>query len=588
MLELRLQPVETGVKPLDTPLAAPEAVEGKTLSYYQGLRAYHRSVQSAALSVLHQHVPDKLRLAFWAHPQFEPWRARLRSTNRKDVDVQAALSLLLDILYAGKTCRVTGWHYVLSVRLEAMLGIWHDGGLAAIARLQAAYALVGLRLDWQPHRWVGGGLSLTRSYRLSGFPPEIEALLGQPIDRMRIERPARLDNVSPRPASADPRILRDARRAARLALLERTATQAHEIEKKNPLRAERIRALNENLPEMGRQLRERAGQALLVAEQTGAGPGIAEAVRRIADAGVPLSSGRASSKSARVGGALSLGQLPSAVLRALVPHTVDIDIVSSAPSIAASFVYDQRVRRFFERCAERNQSPMEALAQRALRRIGVEAPEMALLHAATKAAKAIIIAGIHGGDERAQGGDRPLLYRKEMAGKTYPAKLAGFRQMVRKIDVVRRLFLRTWGYDGIGDRLVRSGFARCRSGMEIRIAHYPMEPVAARRRRARKALAAAYCHVEAQGVVAALRAAGESKLFRPIADKHDGAVLKRLRPGRRGEAELQRICAAAEQALRAQGVTARVRVKYDADFGEAQAAARGIVRIGALRAETVN
>ena len=544
MLSEHLQPALAGVKP---ELFEGSAPRGRSAE----LARYHAALQDAALTVRHVLVPDALRLAFWAHPQMAPWRKRLCSRSRKDRVVQAALSLLLDTAVASRGCRLSGWYFTGYKRLECLTGQFGRGGLAAIRELQGAFLAVGLRLRWTPHYFRD---RLTRTYRIDGLPEELERQLAALSKGGLVAAPARLDNADPAPTRPSEAKERAARKRLQRAIEERVAAQ---VERMPPLRRERATLLNEGMPDLGSELRERLTQAVAVAEQVGR-PETVEALRRIADAGKPLVTGRTASTSARLGGALSLGQLPSSVLRAFVAHTVELDVTASTPSVAAAFVGNPRVSAFFADCAARGESPVARIADATFARLGFPDVREEDRAAGTKAVKALLITALCGGGERAQRLHAPLALH---GGRSVP----GFRAAARQHFVVSALVTGVWGPGGIAARLVREGSVQVGTGATIALPQG--RPADAQRLHAlvRRTIAAAYCDEEARGIVAALRAAKQSAHFRPIADKHDGIVLQRLSPAR-AEDELMRICTAGEVALRERGIVTRLRVRHDADF----------------------
>ena len=546
MLELQVQ---AALPAVNKELLAAAAPRGQTAE----LARYHASLQEAALTVLRLRVPDALRRAFWACPQLEPWRRRLSCRSRKSRDVQAALSLLLDSAVASRGCRASGWYFVGFKRLECLTGNVGRGGLAAIRSLQETFLQVGLRLRWTAHHFRD---RLTRTYRIDGLPEELQVALRELGKGGLVSAPARLDNVSLTPVRTTPAQERQARKRLQQAI---EAQVAQQVERMPPLRRERAELLNSGMPDLGPELRERLGQAIAVAEATASRETVA-ALRRIADVGKPLASGRAKSTSARLGGAYSLGQLPSRVLRAFVGHTVEIDVTASTPSVAAALVGDERTCRFFADCAAAGESPIAQMADAAFERLGVWRPSAEERAAGVKAAKALLITALCGGSERAQRLREPLAVGP---GRS----IAGFRAAVRQHFAASALIAGTWGPGGLAGRLARDGFAVAANGERIAMPPKRATSPAAFAAQVRSAIAAAFCAVEARGVVAALRAARESTAFRAIADKHDGIVLQRLRPDR-SQAELNRICAAGEEALRARGVTTRLRVRFDADYGE--------------------
>lgn len=544
MLKEQLQPALAGVKP-DFWLGP--APRGRS----EELERYHATLQDAALTVRHVLVPDALRLAFWAHPQMAPWRKRLKSRSRKDRAVQAALSLLLDTAVASRGCRLSGWYFTGYKRLECLTGQFGRGGLAAIHALQDAFLSVGLRLRWTPHHFRD---RLTRTYRIDGLPEELERQLAALAKGGLVAAPARLDNPDLTPTRPSIAKERAARKRLQQAIEERVTAQ---VERMPPLRRERAQLLNEGMPDLGGELRERLAQAVAVAEQVGR-PETVEALRRIADVGKPLVTGRAASASARLGGALSLGQLPSAVLRAFVGNVVELDVTASTPSIAAAFVGDARVSAFFADCAERGESPVARIADAAFARLGFPAVREEDRAAGTKAVKALLITALCGGGDRAQRLHAPL----SLSGGR---SVAGFRAAARQHFVVSTLVTGVWGPGGIAARLLREGSVQVGTGATISLLKDRAADAPRLHAQVRRAIAAAYCDEEARGIVAALRAAKRSAHFRPVADKHDGIVLQRLGSGR-AEDELARICAAGEAALRERGIVTRLRVRYDADF----------------------
>ena len=546
MLELQVQAAPAAVNPKSSVAPSPR---GQT----EELARYHAALQEAALTVLRLRVPDALRRAFWACPQFEPWRRRLACRSRKSREVQAALSLLLDSAVASRGCRASGWYFVGYKRLECLTGNVGRGGLAAIRSLQEAFLQVGLRLRWTAHHFRD---RLTRTYRIDGMPEGLEAALRELGKGGLVEAPSRLDNVSSEPVRTTPAQERQARRRLQQAIEEQVARQ---VERMPPLRRERAELLNGAMPDLGAELRERLGQAITVAEQVASKETVA-ALRRIADAGRPLVSGRRRSTSARLGGAYSLGQLPSRVLRAFVGHTVEIDVTASTPSVAAAFVGDARTSQFFADCAAAGDSPVARMADAAFERLGVWRPTAEERAAGVKAAKALLISALCGGGDAAQRLHEPLAVGPGRA-------IAGFRAAVRQHFAASALIAGVWGPRGLAARLVRDGSVVAANGERIALPVARPRTAEGLAAQVRSAMAAAFCAVEARAIVAALRAVRASDHFRAIADKHDGLVLQRLGPARQQE-ELDRICAAGEAALRASGVSTRLRVRFDADYGE--------------------
>lgn len=565
----------------DTLSASEDFVEARVNPTRAEVRRYEAELQKAALTVHRVFVPEELRVALWSCPQFAPWQAKIvryRGENAKHigyvvpVTTAMALSLMVNRWKRERVCRVSGWYFAHWTEILAGMGLLDKrSSLTQVLPLLAAeLAEVGCTLVAKP----AVKNVLCHAYDIQGIPEEVDAL-GFASDYEIIETPSRLTYPYPDKPPSEKFIARarlTLAAAAKRKAREKAKSQLEKIRKKNPARAERIELVNEQLPDMTREFREKLGQAIAVAEAC-AQPQTVRQLKKMTLVGVPFVGGRQDSKSTRVGGDVALGQLPSKVLRAFVGHTVELDITASTPSVAAALGGSRRVRRFFEGCAKWRLNPVEELARQAMRKCKMRPDERQLDHpayrAALKAAKHILISALCGGSEYVQG-TGPLEYQFEAGGKVYTNKVPGFRQAFRDLRVVRALLDGVWGHAGLGTQLYTMGLAACQNGTFLTMPLVTGETPRARMKRVRQTVAQAFCTYESKGIIAALRALQAQSLFRLVADKHDGLVLQRTRPKQLGVVELDVICKAAEGALRDAGVFTIMRLKYDADFGGAR------------------
>ena len=593
MMNLGLLPIEEEVKPFRSTSSSFSLCKRPPVAQTQEQRAaVYASLRKAALVVRELFVPDEFRVALWAHPQFAAWRAELPQDHRRGGDIPLSLLAALGFIvkwlfYPSQDDRFSekgsGWQWLHWVELAALMGFPrnpHTGEF--LLEIVEQFAKVGLTLEVKG--WSRNA-KRSRACRLTGFPPELVAYFSD-FDPLAMERPALLHMLhSPSDLMVERR--RAAlRRKFQADAAHKAQAQVEAMRAASPLRAQRAEALNAQMPDLSDTLRDRLGQALVVAQSLG-NEGLEKRLRKIAAVGVPYVGGRARSRSTRLGGELALGQLPTKVLRELVPHTVELDLVSAAPSVAAAMSIRRRPRKFFAACQRKGLHPVEELAKLALSKCvppsgsNINLREPRYVRAATKALKHMLAVGLCGG----QVGEGPLMVDYEVGGKTHKLKIAAFRHHALRLAIVRDLLDGFWGDKGFGTLLRHYGavLTHCTT-ISADVSSGDARKVA---ENVRSAVAQKFGFFEGRIVLAAIKAASaHADTFDIIADKHDGLVLRRKDPSKRGEQALAAICAAARAEAARFDIYTDLRVKYDADFGGELACESGsaVVRMTGAKA----